>query len=185
MLRTTSQRPIDSGFDAATTAAEVLAGIDLTDKLVILTGGYSGIGIEDARAFSAAGATVLVPARRPDYARQQLAGIERVEVESLDLADLESVRNFAQRFLERGRSIEILINNAAVMANPETRVGKGWESQFATNHLGHFALTNRLWPALTADSGARVISVSSRGHKFSPMRWDDLQFESGYDKWQA
>jgi NAD(P)-dependent dehydrogenase (short-subunit alcohol dehydrogenase family) len=163
----------------------VLAGIDLTDQLVVLTGGYSGIGIEGARAFSAAGATVLVPARRPDHARQQLAGMERVEVERLDLADLESVRDFAERFLDRGRSVEVLVNNAAVMANPETRVGKGWESQLATNHLGHFALTNRLWPALVAGGGARVVSVSSRGHKVSPMRWNDLQFESGYDKWQA
>jgi NAD(P)-dependent dehydrogenase (short-subunit alcohol dehydrogenase family) len=95
------------------------------------------------------------------------------------------VGDFAARFLATGRALDILVNNAAVMANPETRVGRGWESQFATNHLGHFALTNLLWPALAADGGARVISVSSRGHKASGIQWDDLQFEHTYDKWKA
>ena len=108
-----------------------------------------------------------------------------MEVDELDLADLDSVRGFAARFLASERSLDILINNAAVMANPETRVGPGWESQFATNHLGHFALTNLLWPSLSADGGARVVSVSSRGHKASGIRWDDLQFNDGYEKWQA
>jgi NAD(P)-dependent dehydrogenase (short-subunit alcohol dehydrogenase family) len=180
----TPQAPIGSGFGFETTVDEVLAGIDLSDRLVVLTGGYSGIGIVNVRSFSAAGATVVVPARRPDYARAQLAGIERVEVDELDLADLDSVRAFAERLLASRRPIDILLNNAGVMANPETRVGPGWESQFATNHLGHFALTSRLWPAL-ADGGGRVISVSSRVHKASPIQWDDLQFERGYDKWKA
>ena len=109
-----------------------------------------------------------------------------MEVDELDLADLESVARFADRFLASGRRIDILINNAAVMANELTRVGPdGWESQFAIDHLGHFALTNRLWPAISRDGGARVISVSSRGHKFSGIRWDDPQWDHGYDKWQA
>jgi NAD(P)-dependent dehydrogenase (short-subunit alcohol dehydrogenase family) len=181
----TAQQPIGSGFGFESTAAEVLSGIDLAGKLVVLTGGYSGLGLEDTRALSAAGATVLVPARRPEHARDELAGVERVEVETLDLADLDSVRGFADGFLHSGRSIDILINNAAVMANPETRVGPGWESQFATNHLGHFALTNLLWPALASGDGARVVSVSSRGHKYSAIRWDDIDFERGYDKWEA
>jgi NAD(P)-dependent dehydrogenase (short-subunit alcohol dehydrogenase family) len=161
----------------------VLAGIDLSGKLAVVTGGYSGIGIEDVRAFSAAGAAVVVPARRPDQARAALSGVERVEVHELDLANPDSVRAFSERFLRSDRPIDVLVNNAGIMANPETRVGAGWESQFATNHLGHFALTNRLWPALA--DGARVISVSSRLHKASPIQWDDLQFERGYDKWQA
>lgn len=181
---TTPQRPIGSGFGAATTVDEVRAGINLSGRLIVVTGGYSGIGIENVRSFSAAGATVVVPARRPEDARAELAGVERVEVDELDLADLDSVRRFTERFLASRRPVDILLNNAGVMANPETRVKPGWESQFATNHLGHFALTNRLWPAL-ANGGGRVISVSSRGHKFSPIRWDDLQFERGYDKWQA
>jgi NAD(P)-dependent dehydrogenase (short-subunit alcohol dehydrogenase family) len=179
-----TQHPIGSGFGKDSTAADVLAGFDLTGMFAVVTGGYSGIGLASTRALSAAGATVLVPARRPEHARQQLAGLERVEVDELDLADLGSVRAFADRLLASGRPVDVLINNAAVMANPETRVGRGWESQFATNHLGHFALTNRLWPALASGQG-RVVSVSSIGHKSSGMRWDDLQFEQGYDKWRA
>jgi NAD(P)-dependent dehydrogenase (short-subunit alcohol dehydrogenase family) len=130
---------------------------------------------------------VIVPARRPGVARTALdeRGLQAVEVDALDLADLDSVRAFADRFLASGRSLDILINNAAIMASPEARVGDGWESQFATNHLGHFVLTNLLWPALVADGGARVVAMSSSGHKLSAIRFDDPQFTSGYDKWQA
>jgi NAD(P)-dependent dehydrogenase (short-subunit alcohol dehydrogenase family) len=181
----TPQHKIHSGFGYRSTAAEVLEGIDLTGRLAIVTGGYSGLGLETTRALVGAGANVVVPARRPDAARQALAGIERVEVDELDLGDLDTVHGFAERFLESGRSIDMLINNAAIMACPETRVGPGWEAQFATNHLGHFTLTNLLWPALAADGGARVVALSSRGHKRSGIRFDDLQFEHGYDKWQA
>ena len=179
----TPQEPIPSGFGFETTVDEVLAGVDLSGKLAVVTGGYSGIGIEDVRAFSAAGAAVVVPARRPDQARVALSEVERVEVDELDLANLGSVSAFAERFLASDRPIDVLVNNPGIMANPERRVGPDWESQFATNHLGHFALANRLWPAL-ADR-ARVISVSSRLHKASPIQWDDLQFERGYDKWRA
>jgi len=94
------------------------------------------------------------------------------------------VHGFSDRFIASGRSVDILLANAGVIASPLTRVGPGWESQFATNHLGHFALANLLWPALTS-GGGRVISVSSRGHKASGIRWDDLQFERDYDKWKA
>jgi NAD(P)-dependent dehydrogenase (short-subunit alcohol dehydrogenase family) len=181
----TPQHKIHSGFGYRSTAAEVLEGIDLTGRLAIVTGGYSGLGLETTRALVGAGANVVVPARRPDAAREALAGIERVEVDELDLGDLDTVHGFAERFLESGRSIDMLINDAAIMACPETRVGPGWEAQFATNHLGHFTLTNLLWPALAADGGARVVALSSRGHKRSGIRFDDLQFEHGYDKWQA
>jgi NAD(P)-dependent dehydrogenase (short-subunit alcohol dehydrogenase family) len=182
---TTPQQHIDSGFGPRSTAAEVLEGIDVSGKLAIVTGGYSGLGIETVRALAGAGAHVVVPARRRAHAEEALAGIDRVEVEDLDLGDLDSVHAFAERFLGTGRSIDMLINNAAIMACPETRVGPGWEAQFATNHLGHFALTNLLWPALVADGGARVVALSSTGHKISPIRFDDLQFERGYDKWEA
>jgi NAD(P)-dependent dehydrogenase (short-subunit alcohol dehydrogenase family) len=180
---TTQQHKIGSGFGARTTAAEVLRDIDLSGKLAIVTGGYSGIGIEAVRALAGAGAHVVVPARRPDAATAALAGIDRAEVDQLDLGDLGSVRAFADRFLDGGRRIDIVIDNAAIMATPETRVGPGWEAQFATNHLGHFALVNRLWPAVS--EGARVVAVSSTGHRRSPIRWDDIHFETGYDKWQA
>lgn len=102
----------------------------------------------------------------------------------MDLADLDSVRSFANSLADRGVPIDILINNAAIMACPETRVGVGWEAQFATNHLGHYVLTNEIWPLLR-DGGARVVALSSTGHKLSPIRWDDVHFASGYDKWVA
>jgi NAD(P)-dependent dehydrogenase (short-subunit alcohol dehydrogenase family) len=180
----TPQHRIESGFGYRSTAAEVLEGIDLSGKLAIVTGGYSGLGLETTRALADAGAHVVVPARRRGHAEEVLAGIGGVEVDELDLGDLDSVRGFAERFLDSGRTVDILINNAAIMACPETRVGPGWEAQFATNHLGHFALTNLLWPAL-ADGGARVVALTSTGHKLSGIRFDDLQFETGYDKWQA
>jgi NAD(P)-dependent dehydrogenase (short-subunit alcohol dehydrogenase family) len=180
----TPQHPIGSGLGRNTTARDVLAGTDLSGRVAVVTGGHSGIGAESVRAFSAAGATVVVPSRRPDEARASLAGVEGVELDELDLADLGSVRAFAQRFLASARPVDILLNNAGIMAPAETRVGPGWESQLATNHLGHFALTNLLWPAL-ANGGGRVVSVSSGGHKISAMRWHDLQFEDGYDKWRA
>jgi NAD(P)-dependent dehydrogenase (short-subunit alcohol dehydrogenase family) len=179
----TPQHAIGTGFGARTTAAEVLQGLDLTGKLAILTGGYSGIGLEATRALAAAGAHVVVPARRPEHARAAVEGLPNVEVDELDLGDLDSVSAFAERFLASGRAIDMIIGNAGVMACPETRVGPGWEAQFATNHLGHFALVNRLWTAVA--SGARVVSVSSGGHRRSPVRWDDIHFEHGYDKWEA
>ncbi len=181
---TTPQHTIGSGFGADTTADEVLEGIDLGGKLALVTGGYSGIGIEATRALAKSGAHVVVPARRPEAARAQLDGIDGTEVDELDLGDLESVRRFAERFLATGRSIDIVINSAGIMACPETRVGPGWEAQFATNHLGHFALVNRLWPAI-GPGGARVASVSSTGHLASGIRWDDIDFERDYDKWDA
>ncbi|MGW5332660.1 SDR family NAD(P)-dependent oxidoreductase [Streptomyces bauhiniae] len=184
-MSTPAQHKIGSGFGADSTADEVLRGIDLTGKSAIVTGGYSGLGLETTRALARAGAQVVVPARRPDAAREALAGIANVEVDELDLGDLDSVRGFAERFLASGRGIDILIGNAGIMACPETRVGPGWETQFATNHLGHYALANRLWPALASGDGARVLSVSSRGHHLSPVRWDDVQWTEGYDKWQA
>ncbi|MFI6656649.1 SDR family NAD(P)-dependent oxidoreductase [Streptomyces sp. NPDC050523] len=181
---TTAQHKIGSGFGATSTADDVLAGVDLTGRLAIVTGGYSGIGLETTRALTKAGAHVVVPARRRSTAEEALAGVGDVEVDELDLGDLESVRGFAERFLTSGRTVDIMIDSAGIMACPETRVGPGWEAQFATNHLGHFALVNRLWPAVSP-GGARIVSVSSRAHHFSGMRWDDVQWTRDYDKWQA
>lgn len=180
----TPQTPVASAFDGSSTAAEVLDGIDLSGQFAVVTGGYSGLGLETTKAFRAAGADVLVPARRPEHAREVLGDVATVA--EMDLSDLQSVDKFAKGVLGAGRSIDLLINNAAIMACPETRVGPGWESQLATNHLGHFALTNHLMPLLAAGGGARVVVLSSSGHKRSAMRWDDLNFEGGtYDKWDA
>ena len=183
-MAASDQHKIGSGFGFRSTAAEVVDGIDLTGKLAIVTGGYSGIGIETTKALAKAGAFVVVPARRAGPAAEALAGLSSVEVATLDLGDLTSVKDFADGFLASGRAIDIVINNAGIMACPETRVGPGWEAQFATNHLGHFALVNRLWPALRP--GARVVAVSSAGHRHSAMRWNDMMFtHDDYDKWEA
>lgn len=177
------QHPIGSGFNARSTADEVLSGIDLTNKQAIVTGGHSGLGLETTKALSRAGAHVLVGARQPEAAAKALFGIANVEVDQLDLSDLESVRRFAERFVASARKADIIINSAGIMACPETRVGPGWEAQFATNHLGHFALVNRLMPALAI--GGRVVAVSSAAHGITSIRWDDIQFLKGYDRWQA
>jgi NAD(P)-dependent dehydrogenase (short-subunit alcohol dehydrogenase family) len=171
------------GIDSTTT--DVLAGTDLRGKVALVTGGYSGLGLATTRALASAGAHVVVPARRPAAARQALEGLESVEVDELDLVDLDSVAGFAKRFLASGRNIDMLIANAGVMACPETRVGPGWEAQFATNHLGHYALVNRLWPAIARGESARVVVVSSGIDWSATIRWEDVHFRQGYDKWQA
>jgi len=179
----TEQQPIGTGFGLHTTAAEALTGIDLTGKHALVTGGYSGIGIEMVRALTDAGASVLAPARRPAEAQAALAGISGVEVGELDLADQKSVEGYASQVLSGGQHLDLVINSAGIMACLEEHVGPGWELQFATNHLGHFALVNRLWPLIRG--GSRVVSVSSGGHQFSPIRWEDPWFAGGYDKWLA
>ena len=173
----TPQRPLGSGFGCASTAADVIKGIDLTGRTAIVTGGYSGIGTETARALRAAGAEVVVPTRNHAKAAQALAGIDGIQVETMDLLDPASVDAFARAFLASGRPLHILVNSAGIMANPLTRDARGYESQFATNHLGHFQLATALWPALRRAGGARVVSVSSWGHRFSDIHFDDPNFE--------
>lgn len=165
------------------TADEVLHGIDLTNRTAVVTGGYSGVGLAITRALNHAGARVIVPARRPDVARRNLgATAETVE---MDLGDLGSVDAFATSYLRRHRALDFLITSAAIMACPETRVGPGWEAQFAVNHLGHFALTCGLWPALTRASAARVVAVASGRSPEDRIRWHDVHFIDGYHKWAA
>jgi NAD(P)-dependent dehydrogenase (short-subunit alcohol dehydrogenase family) len=178
---THKQHPIGSGFTAASTADEVLAGIDLSGTNAVVTGGHAGLGLETTRALSKAGASVTVGTRNPDRAGPALAGIERVETSQLDLLDPASIDGFATRYLDTGRPLHILINNAGIMGGELMRDARGYESQFATNHLGHFQLALRLFPALRAARGARVVNVSSGGHQLSDIRWDDLHFASGYD----
>lgn len=182
----TPQAPIGSGFGPATTASDVIRGCDLTNKVAIVTGGYGGIGLETTRAFLSAGAKVIVPARDPEKATNALRSMPGAVVEALDLMDPGSIDAFAGWFLDSGQALHILVNNAGVMANPLTRDARGYESQFATNHLGHFQLTARLWPALRQAEGARVVSVSSRGHRRAGVDFDDPNFERReYDRWVA
>ena len=181
------QTPTNSGFSAKTDGSVVIADLDLSGKTAIVTGGYSGIGLETTRALAAKGVSVIVPVRSPDKARESLAGIEGdVKTHALDLADLASVSSFADAMLGQLAKLDMLINNAGIMACPETRVGAGWEAQFGVNHMGHFALTQALMPLLLKTSGTRVVALSSTGHKISGIRWDDIQFgETKYNKWKA
>jgi NAD(P)-dependent dehydrogenase (short-subunit alcohol dehydrogenase family) len=180
------QKPIGSRFNAASTAHDVVAEMDLSGKTAVVTGGYSGLGIETTRALAGAGATVIVPARNGEKAQRTLAGIDRVIIETMDLADPASVAAFANRMVANDTPISILVNSAGIMATPLARDADGHENQFATNHLGHFRLVAGLWPALLKANGARVISVSSRGHQIAPVDFDDIDFRKrAYDKWQA
>lgn len=171
-----SQTPVeDTPFDAASTAEQVAAGVDLTGKLAVVTGGHSGIGRETTRVLRERGAHVVVPVRDPAKAAGMLEGVDGVEIDRLDLVDPASVDAFARRFLASGRAVDILVTSAGIMGVPLTRDARGNESHFATNHLGHFRLTARLSPALAR--GARVVSVSAAAHRLSPVVVDDLAFE--------
>jgi NAD(P)-dependent dehydrogenase (short-subunit alcohol dehydrogenase family) len=181
----TAQAPINSGYGMRTEARDAIGDRDLAGKVAIVTGGYSGLGLETTKALAAAGAIVIVPTRTPEKAQKALAGIANVEQAALDLADPKSIDAFAGGFLSRTKTLDILINNAAIMASPLLRDTRGYEAQFATNHLGHFQLTARLWPALKAN-GARVVSLSSIGHRICPPDLEDPNFERAeYNKWMA
>lgn len=180
------QRKLGSGFNGKNTASEVLKGIDLTAKIAIVTGGNTGIGLETTKALAAAGAIVIVPARDLQKAKTNLQGIANVELEAMDLADPKSVDGFAEKFLSTGRRLHLLINNAGIMWVPLKRDSRGMESQLATNYVGQFQLTARLWPALKKANGARVVNVSSQGHQFAPFNFDDPNFlHRQYDTLQA
>lgn len=170
------QRPLGSGFDAASTINDVIKGINLTGKTAIVTGGYAGIGLETVKALVYAGATVIVPARNIEKAKRRLAGIANVEVETMDLMEPNSIDAFADKFLNSGKPLHLLINNAGIMWVPLQRDKRGYESQLSTNYLGHFQLTAKLWTALVKDGAARVINISSWGHHFSPFIFDDPNF---------
>lgn len=170
------QQPINSGFDARSTAYDVIKGIDLTGKTAIVTGGYAGIGLETVKTFVAAGAKVIIPARDIKKAAGNLKGLRNITIEAMDLMDAESIDAFAEKFLPENDMLHILVNNAGIMWVPLLRDKRGIESQLATNHLGHFQLTARLWPALKKANGARVINVSSYGHQMAPFNFDDYNF---------
>jgi NAD(P)-dependent dehydrogenase (short-subunit alcohol dehydrogenase family) len=183
---TTLQAPLGSGFGMRSTAADVIAGSDLSGRRVIVTGGYSGIGLPTTLAFASAGARVTVPARTLDKARAALGAATSVEIAALDLMNPASIDAFADDWLRRNDRLDILVCNAAIMACPLERDARGFESQFATNHLGHYQLICRLWPALVAAGRARVVMLSSLGHRITPVDFDDPNFERReYHKWQA
>jgi NAD(P)-dependent dehydrogenase (short-subunit alcohol dehydrogenase family) len=173
----TPQKPLGSGFGAASTTTEVIDGIDLTGKVAIVTGGNSGLGLEAAKTLAAAGADVVIADREHERALEVTAGFDNVQCEYLDLLDPDSIDTFAEKFVASQRELAIQINSAGIMACPLTRDSRGYEWHFATNHLGHFQLTARLWPALARAAQARVVSVSSIGHRYSPVDFDDVNWE--------
>src|SRR6056300_76488 len=182
------QAKLGSGLDPKSEPSDILAGKDLTGKVAVVTGGYSGIGLETTRALAAAGAKVYVPVRNFDKAAETLATIKRGEVIplSMDLGDFASIRRFVAEILEDETQIDLLINNAGIMACPEARIKGGWESQFGVNHLGHFVLTKGLLPALLAADSPRVVSLSSIGHRRGGVNFEDINFEkTPYEKWTA
>jgi NAD(P)-dependent dehydrogenase (short-subunit alcohol dehydrogenase family) len=168
-------------FNADSTTDEVLAGIDLAGKTCLITGASAGLGVETVRALQAVGCEVVGAVRDIDKAR----GVVDCDLIPLDLSDLDSVRNAAVLAADRLPRIDLLINNAGVMATPLQRTKQGFELQLGTNHLGHFVWTNALLPQLV--EGSRIVNLSSRGHFRSGMLWDDPHFrdEASYEKWKA
>lgn len=164
---------------------------DQQDRVVIVTGGNSGIGYEAALALAGKNAQVILTARSTDRGNAAARSIREkypqanVVVMQLDLADLKSVRNFVQAFLAKYKRLDILINNAGVMALPKRKTADGFEMQFGTNHLGHFALTGLLLPILKATPNGRIVTVSSGVHVSGDIHFDDLQWEKSYERWSA
>ena len=181
------QKPIDSGFNSKSNAHEITKDVDLNGKIAIVTGGYSGIGLETTRELVSSGAEVIIPAKRTDVAIKNLEGIVSKEnVIEMDLSDLNSVKNFTDGYKENFNRLDLLINNAGIMACPETRIGNNWESQIAVNHFGHFLLTKELMDMMANNDGARFVSLSSSAHSLTGVLWDDIHFLSNpYDKWLA
>ncbi|WFE67151.1 SDR family NAD(P)-dependent oxidoreductase [Micromonospora sp. WMMD714] len=185
----TTNTPVRTPFDASSTALEVVRDVDLTGRRAVVTGGASGIGVETARALAAAGADVTLAVRDLDAGQRAArditatTGNDRLLVAPLDLADQASVAAFVATW---DGPLHLLVNNAGVMASPERRTAEGWELQFATNYLGHFALATGLHRALAAADGARIVSVSSAAHLRSEVVFDDIHFrQRPYDPWLA
>ena len=182
-------------FGAETTAGEVLAGVDLRGRTAVVTGASTGLGLETARALAAAGAHVVLAVRDDAKAEAAMASIRAdagsasqasLDCGTLDLADLATVRAFAERFRSSYSRLELLVNNAGVMFTPFGRTAQGFESQFGVNHVGHFVLTAELFPLLAAAGGARVVNLSSAGHAIAGINWDDPNYRRRpYDKFEA
>ncbi len=175
-------------FGASSTTDEVLDGWDLTGFMAVVTGGSAGLGVETVRALTAQGATVIVAVRDLEKAALALAaaGVEDATIEEADLASLASVRAFTDRIADRHERLDLVVANAGVMSCPEGRTEDGFETQFGTNHLGHFVLVNRLVPLLIAGAPSRVVCLSSSGHRLSDVDLDDPHFDrQDYQGWVA
>jgi len=181
-----------SGFGHASTTHDVLKGVKLEGKNAFVTGASGGLGAETARALAEKGARVTIACRDVGKGEGVAASIRdttgnaQIDVVELELAVPKSIDACAARYLERGVPLHLLINNAGVMACPLARTAEGWEMQLATNHFGHFRLTGGLLPALRKGAPARIVNLSSAGHRFSPVDFDDPHYQKReYDKWNA
>ena len=179
-------------FDKNSTADEVLEGIDLTGKRALVTGGASGLGEETVRALAAKGAEVIIAARNKAKADAVIASVSEstgnsnISFLALELGSLKKIEASAKEFLDRYDSLDLLINNAGVMACPFDKTEDGFELQFGSNHIGHFYFTNLIMPTLLKSGNARIVSLSSMGHRASPIVFDDINYENRpYEKWQA
>ena len=180
-----SQKALPSALAGRPEPAEILDGLDLSGKVAVVSGGYSGLGLETARALAAAGAEVYAPARDTGRAAEALAGVVPAErIGEMDLSDLQSVARYGEGLAEHLDRLDFLIANAGVMACPEMRTAQGLEYQMGVNHFGHFVLIDRLRARLA--EGARIITLSSIGHRLGGVDFDDMNCEKGgYDKWKA
>ncbi len=181
-----------AAFNAQSTTDEVIAGVDLSGKTALVTGASAGLGTETCRVLAGAGAHVVMLARDQTKLDAAAHGIRqanpeaRLETQLVDLADLDSVTAAGETLLTKYPAIDLLIDNAGVMACPQGRTAQGFELQFGTNHLGHFLLTCLLAPALVAGAPSRVVVLSSGAHKMSGVDFDDINYERrDYEKWQA
>jgi NAD(P)-dependent dehydrogenase (short-subunit alcohol dehydrogenase family) len=175
-----------TAFGDKSTTEDVLVGVDLSGKRVLVTGVSAGLGVETARALAAHGAEVVGTARDLAKAKRALseAGAENIELVEVDLADLKSVRAGADQLLADGRPFDLVIANAGVMATPFEHTADGFERQFGTNHLGHFVLVNRIAPLIR--QGGRLVNLASSGHRFADVDLDDPNFErTPYDPFVA
>ncbi len=178
--------------DLTITTDDVLSGVDMSGKVVLITGGTTGLGKESARALGAAGATVIITARSEEKGQVAVAQLSELvpqgdfSFEVMELSSLESVRSFTDRFLATHDRLDVLLANAGIMAVPYGKTNDGFELQFGTNHLGHFVLVNRLLPLLKATAPSRIVNLSSAGHFASDILWDDPNFDStDYSKMEA
>ena len=164
---------------------------DQTGRIAVVTGANSGLGLVTARELARRGAQVVLACRNLDKGRAAMGGCEQAasgaapELEELDLASLTSVHAFAERFKEKHDGLDMLVNNAGVMAPPRRRTADGFELQFGTNHLGHFALTGQLLPVMKGRDDARVVTLSSTAHKFGKIAFDNLNGDRRYFRWRA
>ena len=183
----TEQEPVHTGLGDRIVPREIIGNLRLAGKTILITGGHSGIGLVVARALSETGARIVVGARDMEKARRALTRLKNVTFDHLDLSDPHSIDVFSEKFAGSNSKLDFLIDNAGIMTLPTpARDSRGYELQFAINHLGHFQLTGRLWDLLRNAQSSRVIVLSSYGHRFSSVHFDDIHFSNRpYEKWAA